>query len=115
MAAPASMPEFKGNVAAVRTEQYWDMELVELRTREEKFKAKRDEINAAVKAKKMTRQEGEAALEKLYASEFNPKELKLLKESVSNAAFHYLGSARIMTQIGKGFAEAMGDLMGEGE
>jgi len=26
MAAPTALPEFKGNVAAVLTETYWDME-----------------------------------------------------------------------------------------
>ena len=31
MAAPASMPEFKGNVAAVLTEKYWDHKLDELK------------------------------------------------------------------------------------
>ena len=31
MAAPAAMPEFKGNVTAVLTEKYWDAELDELK------------------------------------------------------------------------------------
>jgi hypothetical protein len=30
MAAPAEMPEFKGNVFAVRTAKFWDMRLKEL-------------------------------------------------------------------------------------
>jgi hypothetical protein len=34
------------------------------------------------------------------------RELEVLKGS-SNAAYHYNGSAKIMAQIGKAFAEAM--------
>jgi hypothetical protein len=33
--------------------------------------------------------------------------MKLKEEGISNGGFHYLGSAKIMAQIGKGFAEAM--------
>ena len=106
MAAPASLPEFKGNVTAVLTENYWDMPLEKLRQREAAFKKQKDEINNAVKEKKITRDEGNAAIEKLYADEFNERELVLLRESTSNAEYHYLGSAKIMAQIGKGFAEA---------
>lgn len=111
MAAPAALPEFKGNVAAVFTGQYWDMEVVAIRKRERALKAKKDAINAATKSGKLSREEGKAALDKLYAEAFTPRELKLLKESTSNAEFHYLGSARIMAPIGKGFAEAMAGLI----
>lgn len=36
MAAPASMPEFKGNVAAVLTENFWDHKLAEARDKKER-------------------------------------------------------------------------------
>ena len=111
MAAPAALPEFKGNVAAVLTENYWDMELTELRDRERTLKPKVDEINAAVKDGKLSRDEGNAALDKLYADNFSPHDLIILKESVSNAEYHYLGSAKIMAQIGKGFADAMAEML----
>jgi alpha-galactosidase len=111
MAAPAALPEFQGNVAAVLTEKYWDMEVVALRQREKQIKEKRDEINGAMKAKKMSREEGTAAIEELYAEVFTPRELVILRESTSNFDFHYMGSAKIMAQIGKGFAEAMVELM----
>ena len=107
MAAPAALPEFKGNVATVLTENYWDMEVTALREKERTLKPKVDELNKAVKDKKLTRAATEAAQTKLYSETFTPQELVLLKDSVSNAEFHYLGSARIMSQIGKGFAEAM--------
>lgn len=111
MAAPAKMPEFKGTVVNVLTEDSWDMELVALQEKEEAIKPKLAEIQQAVKAKTMTREAGQKASDKLYAAAFNEKELDLLKGSVSNAEFHYLGSARIMTRIGKDFAEAMAKLV----
>lgn len=111
MAQPATLPEFQGNVAAVLTENYWDMEVVELRTKENTIKQKKDEINNKVKEGKLSREEGTAALDSLYAEVFTPRELVILKESVSNFDFHYMGSAKIMSQIGKGFAEAMAKLL----
>jgi hypothetical protein len=107
MAAPAALPEFQGNVVNVLTEQYWDMEVVELRAREKTIKPKVDEINNQVKAGTLTRQTGTTAVDKLYAETFTPRDLLILKNSTSNFDFHYMGSAKIMAQIGKGFAEAM--------
>jgi alpha-galactosidase len=107
MAAPAALPEFKGNVANVLTEQYWDMEVVELRAREKTIKPKVDVINNQVKAGTLTREAGKTAEDKLYAEAFSPRELQVLRNSTSNFDFHYMGSAKIMAQIGKGFAEAM--------
>ena len=37
---------------------------------------------------------------------FTPREKSLLK-GCSNAGYHYMGSAKMMGQIGKAFAEAM--------
>jgi hypothetical protein len=37
--------------------------------------------------------------------------LLILRNSTSNFDFHYMGSAKIMAQIGKGFAEAMAALV----
>lgn len=107
MAAPAGLPEFRGNVAAVLTENYWGREVAELRKRE---RAIREEEKRLEKAGELNRGEREKVIEKRYAETFNEKERRLLRESVSNAEYHYLGSARIMSQIGKGFAEAMSDL-----
>jgi len=107
MAAPADLPEFQGNVAAVLTEKYWDMEVVALRQKEKTIKEKRDDINQQMKEGKLSREEATAAIDELYAATFTPRELVILKESTSNFDFHYMGSAKIMAQIGKGFAEAM--------
>jgi len=110
MAAPAAMPDFQGTVAAVLTENYWDLEFVRLRERERAIKPKLDQIAQNVKAGELTREAGQAATDTLYAEYFNERELEILKQSVSNADFHYLGSAGIMAQIGKDFAEALMDL-----
>jgi alpha-galactosidase len=115
MAAPAALPEFQGNVAAVLTENYWDMDVVALREREKQIKPQVDEINEKMKQGKLGREEGNAAVEKLYAETFTPQELVTLKESTSNFDFHYMGSAKVMSQIGKGFAEAMAKLLQQSE
>jgi len=104
MAAPASLPEFKGNVAAVLTEKYWDLQLVKLRARDATIKQKLRKLRAE---KKLSRKEQRAAQAKFRAAEFSKREIKVLQKGVSNFEFHYLGSAKIMAQIGKGFAEAM--------
>lgn len=103
MAAPTSLPEFKGNVAAVLTENYWDAELDELKVRGGKVKAKSQELS---KDQNLSRKAREEALAKFRAELYTPRELEILKGS-SNAAYHYNGSAKIMAQIGKGFAEAI--------
>jgi uncharacterized coiled-coil DUF342 family protein len=87
------------------------MDVVDLREKEKQIKQQVDEINQQVKENKLTREEGDAALAKLYAQTFTARELVILKESVSNADFHYMGSARIMAPIGKAFAESMVEML----
>ena len=110
MAAPASLPEFQDNVATVLTENFWDLELTALRQEERAMKKEIDAIRADMKDGKTTGAEGDAAIEALYAEAFTEEELDLLRNGASNAEFHYLGSAKIMSQIGKGFAEAVAEL-----
>ncbi|MFL2920859.1 MAG: hypothetical protein ACJ0BN_00400 [Limisphaerales bacterium] len=50
--------------------------------------------------------------EKLRAEMFTKRELETLQKGVSNQEYHYLGSAKIMAQIGRGFAESIAQLMG---
>ncbi len=104
MAAPADNPEFKGTVVAVQTGKYWDHDLDALVSKSDKIKAKMNEF------KYKDGLEGDAlkkAYEEYRAKNMTPKEEEILKKAVSNAGFHYLGSAKIMAGIGKGFAEAM--------
>ena len=103
MAAPAAMPEFKGNVAAVRTENYWHMELEELRAKDSK-------IQNEVKGAKLDKAAEKEELEKRRAKAFDDREMEILTNGASNAEFHYLGSASILGQIGKAFADALAEM-----
>ena len=51
MAAPAAMPEFKGNVAAVRTEKYWDPELGAARAKDNSIRQQAKKLAASAKLK----------------------------------------------------------------
>ena len=102
MAAPASMPEFQGNVAAVLTEKFWDPELDEVSAKKEELKAKEKEIRKS----DLARKDQDEAIEKLKAEVFTARDLELLK-GITNADYHYKGSGKIMAQIGKAFAEAV--------
>lgn len=105
MAAPAAMPEFKGNVVAVLTEKYWDSELEGI---DERMGSKiGSKIKEQEKKGKLSNEEKKALSEKLIKEEFTERELEILKKGKSNQGFHYLGSSKILGQIGKAFAEAM--------
>jgi len=108
MAAPAKHPEFAGSVANVLTENYWDLEL-------EAILQKDRQIQATAREKKADRQpsreEDANALRKLRKETFNDRQLRLLEEGVSNAEYHYLGSAKILGQIGQAFAHKLHELM----
>jgi len=108
MAAPAQQPEFQNNVKAVLTENYWDQELTDLRSRQSEMNAQFRKIQSD---KNLSKSEIESAQEKLRKETFTDQEWLTLQTGVSNAEYHYLGSSKIMAQIGKGFAEAMVELM----
>jgi alpha-galactosidase len=110
-AAPAVLPEFQGNLAAVPTAPYWDDDLEVLRARLEALWPKMDAraAEAVKKNPKMTGAEVEAVKMQVVAENFTPEEQKRLK-AASNGGYHYLGAAKIMAPIGKTFAEAMADL-----
>jgi hypothetical protein len=111
MAAPASMEEFKRTVAAVRTEAFWDREFVALKARADLLEPRLAEIKAEVKDGARTQAEGDAAIEALMAEHFDERERVILRESVSNQEYHYLGSARIIAPIGEAFAVSAAELV----
>ncbi|MGJ8643006.1 MAG: sialate O-acetylesterase [Luteolibacter sp.] len=106
MAAPADLPEFKNTVTAVWTDQYWDQELDELSNRLNDANKKIKELSNGNKLKP---DEKAALTEKVMAEFYTDREIQLLKGR-SNQAYHYLGSAKILGQIGKAFADAMIEL-----
>lgn len=107
MAAPSKLPEFKGNVSAVFTENYWDGQLGELVNRRGQLNAKRRELS---QDQSLTRAQREKILTEFNAKLFTKEEQAILEAGVSNAAYHYLGSAKILTQIGQAFAESLSEL-----
>jgi hypothetical protein len=103
-AAPASLPEFQGNVRVVETAPFWDDDLEALQQRREKLDEKLG--REAEKDPKLTPAEKDEARRKAIAEGFTAEELKALK-GVSNGGYHYLGAAKILAPIGKAFAEAV--------
>ncbi|MDA7609233.1 sialate O-acetylesterase [Akkermansiaceae bacterium] len=102
MAAPASLPEFKGNVTAVLTEKYWDSELDAVDKKRGEIRSKEKEL----KEKGLSKKEIANQLRSIEARLFTARDRELLK-GITNADYHYKGSAKIMAQIGKAFAEAL--------
>ncbi len=112
MAAPASMKEFQGNVTAVDTAQFWDMRL-------QAFDDKQGQVNQMAgflksKHKDHANKDGnmDAKAQKAYVDKYRQEllgdaEEAYVKAARSNAGYHYFGSAKTMSQIGKAFAEAM--------
>jgi alpha-galactosidase len=111
MAAPASMPEFKGNVVAVLTEKCWDPAIDEVMEKRGKISLmarnlKSKHKDGPNKDGSMDKKAQQEYLKKYEAELMTDKDREVLT-GVSNAGFHYFGSAKIFAQIGKAFAEAM--------
>ena len=107
MAAPAQLPEFKGNVAAILAEKYWDQELTAAKKKDGDIRQQAKKLAAE---SKLTPADEKAALEKMRAEGLTERERTLLEKGISNLEFHYLGSAKILGGVGKGLAEAIADL-----
>ena len=112
MAAPTKLPEFKGNVAAVRTALYWDKPLQAIANKLGEVRNMSRRLRNKARGTpnedgKMTRQQQREYIEKYRAKLIAPKEESMWKRGASNAAYHYLGCAKTMALIGKAFAEAM--------
>ena len=107
MAAPAQLAEFKGNVAAVLTEKYWDQELTAAKAKDSAIRQQAKKLATEGKLKPA---EEKAALDKLRATGLSERERQVLEKGISNFEFHYLGSAKILGGVGKGLAEALAEL-----
>jgi len=104
MAAPAANPEFKGTVAAVQLGKYWDHELDAIVAKSHKAGEKKAELQYK---DGLTGEALEKAYREYRATQITPREEEILSKGVSEGGYHYLGSAKIMCGMGKGFAEAM--------
>jgi len=126
MAAPASLPEFQGNVVAVETAPYWDKPLADIADemavvgksayylrKGEPRNVTRDPVAAAILDKymgedgKMTQEQIKAFVNEYRAKRIGPEKEATWRRGASNAGYHYLGCAKTLALIGKAFAEAM--------
>jgi len=105
--APTELPEFKGNVVAVRTAPFWDDDLDGLQQRMEQLNRRVDQ--EAKKNPGWTEDARATARQKAFEESFTPDEVNRLK-GISNGGYHYLGAAKILAPIGKAFAQALLDL-----
>lgn len=111
MAAPAALPEFRGNVIAVETAPFWSEELGAIADKHEQvrqmgyfLKSKhKDHANADGR---MTDRQQRDYLEKYEAQLISPAEATLWTRGASNAGYHYLGCAKTLALIGQEFAVA---------
>ena len=112
MAAPASLPEFKGNVMAVPTAPFWDMRLQRMEDNQGKIKQMAGFLKSKHKGHPNKDGSMDAQAQKTYLDKYRRKliseeDKSYAKIARSNAAYHYFGSAKTMGRIGKAFAEAM--------
>jgi alpha-galactosidase len=111
MAAPAALPEFKGNVLAVETAPFWSDELGAIDEKRAEISQMRHYLDSKHKDHanadgRMTEDEKNAHLKKYEADTISPAEVALWKRGASNAGYHYLGCAKTFALMGKHFAEA---------
>jgi hypothetical protein len=118
MAAPAALPEFKGNVVAVETAPFWSEELGDIDKKHEQVRQMRWFLDAKHKDHanadgKMTEEQKREFVKKFEADLITPAEVALWKRGASNAGYHYLGCARTFALMGQAFAEATLQMMKE--
>jgi hypothetical protein len=131
MAAPAELPEFKGNVAAVETAPFWDEPLSAIAEKLGKprglayhlrkgslpgkvaadryplaYAMRREYWDTDPKDRKMTKEEQQAYVKEYRDKLITPEDEALWQRGASNAGYHYLGCAKTFALIGKAFAEA---------
>lgn len=112
MAAPAALPEFKGNVMAVQTAPFWDEKLEEIQDKLGKV----GDMQYAILAKqsngpnadgRMTEEQVATYMQEYRAKIITPADDEYWQTAASNLGYHYYGSAKTFAQIGKVFAEAI--------
>jgi len=111
MAAPASLPEFKGTVTAVRTGPFWDEALGAIQAKRDKvrqmaYELKNKNAKSANADGKMTEAQQRDYLAQYEAKLITPEEAGQWKRGASNAGYHYLGCAKTFALMGEAFAEA---------
>jgi len=111
MDAPASLPEFKGNVLAVETAPFWSEELAAIANKHDKVRQMSTYLNSKHKDHanadgKMTDQQKREYVKDFEAKLISPEEAATWKRGASNAGYHYLGCAKTFALMGCAFADA---------
>ena len=111
-AAVASLPEFVGNVAAVRTAPFWDDRLGAIEEKKGEvnnmaWMLRRRDPGGPNADGRMTAEEQRRYVADYESELISPEEEALLKRGASAPGYHYLGCAKIFAQIGEAFAEAV--------
>jgi len=111
MAAPASLPEFRGNVVAVQTAPFWSKELAAIDKKREQVHQMRYFLDSKHKDHAnadghMTEEQKRDYLKDFEAKLISPAEAALWTRGASNAGYHYLGCAKTFALMGRAFAEA---------
>jgi alpha-galactosidase len=115
MAAPALLPEFNGNVVAVETAAFHDLELGRIgikMLKVKQFSAKlRNQNKDKPEEDKVPRTELIERVADYRAEVVSPAEEALWKRAASRGGFvHYYGSAKFHAQAGNAFANALTEL-----
>lgn len=118
MAAPAGLPEFKGNVTAVETAPFWSEELAAIDDKRQQARQMGFYLNSKHKDYAnadghMSEAEKREYLHQFEARLITPAEVALWQRGASNAGYHYLGCARTFALMGRAFAEATLQMMKE--
>jgi hypothetical protein len=112
MAAPAALPEFKGNVTAIPTSPFWDEPLAAVQEKYEKVKRmayllRTENKNEANADGSMSKEDQKAYLKKYESELVLPEEVAMRQRGASNAGYHYLGCAKTFALMGEEFAQAI--------
>lgn len=130
MAAPAAMDEFKGNVKAVNTADFWDEKLGELenrksltsekkgrqKTTDDKYNDLRLKLAPLLKELATVQEQPKTGQTKGMIAKLNqqiqdtlytPEEQDYIAKNRCNQGYHYLGSAKTYSQIGEALAKAL--------
>ena len=116
MAAPAALPEFAGNVAAVQTAPFWSEELDAIDKKRGQVSQMSFFLNSKHKDHanadgRMTEQQKREFLKDFEAKLISPAEVAAWKRGASNAGYHYLGCAKTFALMGRAFAETTLEMM----
>lgn len=111
MAAPAELPEFRGNVTAVQTAPFWSAELGAIAGKKDEVRQMSYFLNSKHKDHpnadgSMTDEQKRNYLQDFEAKLISPAETALWNRGASNAGYHYLGCAKTFALMGQAFAEA---------